>query len=98
MTYRTIVPTQAQIEMFENDMKNLTVENLNLEGIENCSQQFKEELVADTIAFATSFKNGTLQVCEGEIGDILNEIIEENTKARNALKAIKSSKVKSLQY
>ena len=77
MTYRTIIPTQAQIEMFENDMKNLTVENLNLEGIENCSKKFKEELVADAIAFATSFKNGTLQVCEGEISDILDEIFNE---------------------
>jgi vacuolar-type H+-ATPase subunit H len=74
------------------------VENLNPEAVEGYSQELKEEIVADTLETMISFKNGTLQYCEGEISDILDEIIEENTKARNALKTIKSSKLKSLQY
>ena len=74
------------------------MENLDPEAVVGYSQKFKEELVADTIAFATSFKNGTLQVYEGEISDILDEIIEKNTKARNDIEAIKRNKIKALKY
>ena len=98
MTYKTIIPTASEIKKIEENLKYYTVENLNPEAVEGYSQKLKEELVADTLETMISWKNGTLQFCEGEISDILDGIIEENTKARNALKLIKRNKVKALQY
>jgi ABC-type transport system substrate-binding protein len=98
MTYTTVIPTPAQIERFENDLKYISVENLDPEAVKGYSQQLKEEIVADTIAFATAFKNGTLQVCDGTPSEIIAEIIEENNKARNVLKTIKSSKIKPRKH
>ena len=77
MTYKTIVPTAEQIKLIEENLKYYTVENLNPEAVEGYSQELKEEIVADILETMISFKNGTLQYCEGEIGDILDEIFNE---------------------
>ena len=97
MQYQTIYHTPEEIEDAKATLAELGVHSIDQDNTENYTLAEKLEAVEVIRENLLDIINGTEVVCVGHHCDIINEIIKENSKQRNAINRIKSSNIKSFQ-
>jgi hypothetical protein len=78
MTFKTIIPSKKTIKSIDKMLETLTVEGVNPEVLEGMTEAEKQEFVDIVRQDVIKFRNGEMRVCEGDINDIMDEILLES--------------------
>lgn len=98
MPWKTISPTSKAVKAMSEILDNISVETLIQDAVSDMTLEERQELVDDTKKAISEYISGTAQYYDGTTADLIKEVIEENSKIRNAFNKVKSSKVGHFKY